>query len=426
VVGGGSRGQRSNLGTCNTAPRLAGTRTRRSRRRRWPWKVGVAWAALAGSILLGPPAAAGPPPVGDGRGGVATELVTDVLDLPIYVTTAPGVENTQYVVEKNGFVEAVVDGNVQPQPFLDISDRVATAGGQGFLSIAFDPEYATTGLFYADYVDADGDIMISEFEATSDLDADEASERRVLRIPHPPTTVHHGGTILFGPHDRLYISVGDGGGSGDPHENGQDPGKLLGKILRIDPTGEEPGDYTVPQRNPFVGRAGRDEILALGLRNPFRFSIDPPTGNTFIGDVGQAKWEEIDLESQRSLRGANFGWDHFEGTHPFDWNSDNEAPRPRRHYEPPVHEYSHRIGNAVIGGLVVRDTDLESLYGRYLFCDYNRGQIHSFIPKHGKAKGLKKLGLQIESPTSFVADSEGTVFVTSLETGKLFKLVPAP
>ena len=378
------------------------------------------------AAFFGEPADAGPP-VGDGDGGVEAELVADGFDLPTYAAFAPGVADTQYVVQKNGEVEMVVNGVIQPQPFLDIRDKVSTDRARGMFSIAFAPDYQDSGLVYAYYTRNDGDPQIVEFETLSDADADESSFRRVLRVKHPDTSfVHHGGTIVFGPGDNLYASVGDGGGSGDPKESAQDKTKLLGKILRIDPTGEDDGDYTAPAGNPFVGKGGRDEILALGLRNPFRFSIDPVTDWISIGDVGQAKREEVDIETKKNIKGANFGWDHFEGTREFDWPSDNEARRPRRNYEPPVFEYSHKQGNAIIGGPIVRDPNLPTLQGRYLFADHARSELRSFEPKLSGGKREKKLKLNISKPSSFVADADDVVYVTALDDGELYRLVPEP
>lgn len=378
-------------------------------------------AALAVEAGL---AGAGPPPGGKG-GGVGKELVAEGLDAPIYSAAAPGVSDLVYVVERAGTVQAVDPSDGDTTEFLDISPRVSTAGEGGLLSIAFDPDYASNDLLYAYYTtDSSHTIEIDEFTAASDADGNDGSRREVLTIPHPGQENHEGGTIAFGPDDLLYAATGDGGDGGDPDESAQDKGEPTGKLLRIDPHGAGDGDYTVPPTNPYVGKPGLDEIYALGLRNPFRFSFDPVTGRIGIGDVGQYTWEEVDIESEQSLRRANFGWDHFEGDHVLHFPGDDEAPRPRHHYEPPVLDYSHARGNVVTGGLVVRDASLPGLEGRYLYADYSKGWLRSFKPKLSGAKGDRKLGVKIDHPTSLAAGPGGTVYATAIAEGKLFRLVP--
>jgi glucose/arabinose dehydrogenase len=357
-------------------------------------------------------------PVGGGTGGVQKQLVADLAS-PSFSTKAPGVADTIYVVELGGSVRVVEAGTVRPQAFLDISSRVSTAGEGGLLSIAFDPRYQSNGLLYAYYTtDSSHKIKIDEFRAGSDTDAIESSRRSVMTIPHPTFQNHQGGTIAFGGDGHLYAAPGDGGGTGDPGENAQDKGSLLGKVLRIDPHRRGERSYTVPDGNPFVGRSGRNEVFALGLRNPFRFSFD--RDRILIGDVGQSSREEIDLETHRTLRGANFGWDNLEGTAPF------EAPGTRpRGYEPPVHEYPNPAiaPAAVTGGVVVRDENLPTLYRRYLYADFYAGDLRSFVPRLGGADDDRALGVAIDQPSSFARGPGGTIYVTSL-AGPLYRLVP--
>ena len=359
---------------------------------------------------------------------VEAEIVAQNLGLPMYTAVAPGVDNLVYVVQRAGTVRALDPSDGSSVEYLDLSNRVSTEGEGGLLSIAFDPAYQQNGKLYAYYTTNDSHrIQIDELTAPSDTEADESSRRRVLAIPHPGAQNHQGGTIAFGGDDRLYAAPGDGGGSGDPKENAQNRKVLLGKVLRINPHGAGPGDYKVPKGNPFVGRKGRNEIYAMGLRNPFRFSFDPPTGRIAIGDVGQGRWEEVDIESRRTLRNANFGWDHYEGAHRFDAAGDNEAPKPpRRTYEPPVHEYSHAQGNVITGGIVVRDSDLPELKRRYLYADFSSDELRSFKVKLSGARNDRPLGLSINSPTSFASGPDGTVYVTSFGgTGRLLRLIPA-
>jgi glucose/arabinose dehydrogenase len=387
--------------------------------------ISIALALATGLAVLAVPAGAGIP-VGDGDGGVAKDLVADGFASPVYVTTQPGESDPLYVVEQDGRVKTVVGGVVQGGNFLDISDRTNESGEQGLMSIAFDPNFNSNGLLYAYYTNSDGNIEVDEFHANSDTDVAEASRREVITIPHPGESNHNGATALFGPDGSLYLGTGDGGGGGDPHENAQNKKRLLGKLLRIDPHGAASGEYSIPAGNPFVGKPGKDEVYALGLRNPFRFSFDPNTGNISIGDVGQNMREEIDHETPDSLRKANFGWDHFEGTHVLHYPGDNEAPRPKHHYEPPIHEYSHNQGNVITGGVVVRDTDLPTLYGRYLYADFGAGKLRSLKPTLSKGRDDGKLGVNVANPSSFWAAGDGTVYFTSLTGGGLYKLVPEP
>ena len=360
------------------------------------------------------------------RGGLGKEVVAEGLNQPIYVTAASGVSDYVYVVEREGTVQAVdVDDGTKAE-FLDISSRVSTAGEGGLLSIAFDPDYASNDLVYAYYTtDSSHTIEIDEFTATSDTDGNEASRREVITIPHPNEENHQGGTIRFGPDDLLYAAVGDGGGGGDSDESAQDRSELTGKVLRIDPHGAGDGDHTIPPDNPFVGKPGADEVYALGLRNPFRFNFDDATGRIAIGDVGQNAFEEVDVEGVNSLRAANFGWDHFEGTHKLHYPGDDEAPRPRKHYEPPVLDYPHSRGNVVVGGIWVYDPALTSLEGRYLYGDYSEGWLRSFKFKDGEAKGDRRESVMVDRLTSINGGPpDDNVYVTSITTGRLFRLTP--
>jgi glucose/arabinose dehydrogenase len=387
----------------------------------------AAAAVVTAALVLVLPAAEGEAPrIGAGGGvGVAAELVENGFSSPVYVTTAPGVDDTQYVVEQGGLVEAVVGGATQPEPFLDLTDRTNGSGERGLLSIAFDPRYQSNGLVYVYYTNLNGSIEVDEFETLTDTDADESSRRRVITIPHPGASNHNGGTAAFGPDGNLYLAPGDGGGGGDPRENAQSRSVLLGKLLRINPHREAGQAYSVPRRNPFVGERGRNEILALGLRNPFRFSFDPFTGNIAIGDVGQDRFEEIDYETRKTLRAANFGWDHFEGNHVLSYPGDNEAPRPSRRYRRPIHEYGQGGGRcAITGGVVVRDEALPALDGRYVYADYCGGELRSLVPRLKGARDDRPVGLALDNPSSFWSAADGTVYATARGSGGLYRLVP--
>ena len=343
---------------------------------------------------------------------------------PLYLTQPPGGREL-YVVEKGGTVR-VIDrrGGIRGRPFLDISDRVSAGGEQGLLSLAFAPEYGRSGRFYVDYTDTAGDTRVVEYRRSSEdpLRADPNSARQVLFVDQPFDN-HNGGLVLFGPDGDLYIGLGDGGSEGDPDRNGQDLGTLLAKILRIDPRPSGDRPYTVPRDNPFVGRPGaRPEIFIYGVRNPWRFSFDPANGALTIGDVGQDTQEEIDYLPAGRAAGQNLGWSAFEGTHPF--NRD-QSPIKGGWWSPAL-IYGRDDGCSVTGGYVVRDRNLPSLYGRYLYGDYCAGRLRSFIPAPRAETGRddRELGLEVPLLTSFGEDAAGRIYVAS-QDGPVYRLDPS-
>jgi glucose/arabinose dehydrogenase len=393
-------------------------------RRKTGARAAVGWCALLAVVLLASVLAAAAERrahAGDGRGGVAKRKIGNFA-APTYVTHAQGRPRFLYVVEQRGTVQVLDRGHVERQPFLDIRGRVAAGGERGLLSIAFDPHFGSNHLLYAYYTNRHGNIEIDEFHAQSGTHATAGSRRTVIVIPHPGQANHNGGQLQFGPDGYLYAATGDGGGAGDPPENAQNKRKLLGKLLRIDPHKHGAKSYRVPGSNPFVGKPGRDEIYALGLRNPWRFTFD--RGRIAIGDVGQDRYEEVDFEGRRALRGANFGWDHFEGRHRFDYPGDNEAPRPRHRYRPPIFEYSHGSNRcAIVGGYVVHAPRLSSLRGRYLYTDNCAGRLRSFVPHRRRGRNDRGLGIHVTFPSSFGEGPGGTIYVASL-SGPVYKLGP--
>jgi glucose/arabinose dehydrogenase len=231
-----------------------------------------------------------------------------------------------------------------------------------------------------------------------------------------PFPNHNGGLLLFGPDDLLYIGTGDGGSGGDPFNNAQNLNSLLGKILRIDPRQSGSSPYTVPRSNPFVGRNGRDEIYAYGLRNPWRFSFDRRTGDLYIGDVGQDSREEIDFARRGGAKGRNYGWSCFEGKRRYD--DSRNCPGA----SPPAIDYGRSNGEcSVTGGFVVRDPGLPALRGRYVYGDYCRGQIRSLRISGGRAGDDGSLGLTVPELSSFGQDARGRIYATSLN-GPVFRL----
>ena len=337
---------------------------------------------------------------------------------PVYVTSDPGDPDRLLIVERAGRI--VLKTPTRTSTFTNLTPLVESGYQErGLLSMAFAPDFATSRLLYVYYTGKDaGSIHIAELRASGDV-ADRATLRNVLTIPHPSYPNHNGGQLQFGPDGYLYIGTGDGGGGGDPFENAQSTGSLLGKILRIDPRRSGTQPYTVPADNPFVGSAARPEIWSLGLRNPYRFSFDRVTGALTVGDVGQGDWEELDFSpSPTAGRGINFGWDCREGRHPFE-----STGCPAGGLSDPVFEYSHSNGGcAITGGYVVRDPGLEELAGRYVYADYCNGEIRSLMLGLPDASGDRTEGLDAGNPSSFGEDSCGRIYVTSLR-GEVSRLV---
>jgi glucose/arabinose dehydrogenase len=340
---------------------------------------------------------------------------------PLFVTSPPGDRRRQFVVEQAGRVMVLRDGRKLGRPFLDLRSQVlARSSEQGLLSMAFAPDYATSGLFYVYYTDAAGYQRVVEFRRRDADHADAGSARLVLRMRDEESN-HNGGLLMFGPDGQLYVGTGDGGGGGDQHGargNAQNLGSLLGKILRIDPRARDGRAYSASPRNPFAGRAGaRSEIYAYGLRNPWRFSFDRKRGDLIIGDVGQNAFEEIDFVRRGAGRGANFGWRPYEGRSRY--TPGESAPGHVR----PVIVRAHSDGYcSITGGVVVRDPQLPALRGRYIWGDFCDGRIESAKLSRRRARGVRQTSLRVKSLSSFGEDAEGRVYVTSL-SGPVYRIV---
>jgi glucose/arabinose dehydrogenase len=336
---------------------------------------------------------------------------------PVYVTAPPGDRHVQFVVEQGGRIMVVRDGRKRDTPFLDISSQVTSGGEQGLLSMAFAPDYASSGRFYVYFTDGDGDQRVVEYQRASADRADAGSARLVLEMADRESN-HNGGLLLFGPGGHLYIGTGDGGGGGDEHGrrgNAQNLGSLLGKILRIDPRPADGRPYSVPRSNPFVGRAGaRGEIYSYGLRNPWRFSFDRRTRDLSIADVGQNEIEEVDFV--RSGRGRNFGWRPFEGRARY--TPGESAPG---HVRPVIQRFHSKGNCSITGGVVVRDRAVPALYGRYVFGDYCRGRIETAKLRPGRASAQRTTRLRVSSLSSFGEDARGRVYATSLD-GPVYRI----
>jgi glucose/arabinose dehydrogenase len=358
-------------------------------------------------------------------GGVALKKIGS-FDAPVFVTGAPGSPQLLFVVEQPGEIVVLRNGHRLRKPFLDLRGQVAYGGERGLLSVAFPPDYARSKRFYVYYTDHDGNIRIDEFTQGTATRAKRGSQRQVIVIPHPINSNHNCGQLQF-LGNLLYFGTGDGGSGGDPPNNAQNKDVLLGKLLRIDPRPSGGKPYSVPSDNPFVGKPGRDEIYSYGLRNPFRFSFDTTTSKQpriAIGDVGQNEFEELDYTTVAAADGANFGWDAFEGFHKYE-DENSGTPDPGGTGKP-IFAYSHSRGGSscsIIGGYVARDPRLPGLRGRYVYADLCEGQLRALTPHLKKASGDHKLGLHVESPSSFGEDDQHRLYVASLE-GPVYRIVP--
>jgi glucose/arabinose dehydrogenase len=354
---------------------------------------------------------------GDGRGGVKLRKVGD-FDSPVSIASARGFDDLLFVVERGGRIIVLRDGK-RAGTFLDISDRVSTAGERGLFSVAFPPDYERSGRFYVYYTDRDGNIEVDHFRRSSPVRADEGTREEIITIDHPSATNHNGGTAAFGPDGKLYLATGDGGST---PENAQARGSLLGKLLRIDPRPSSKKGYAIPKGNPFRGRKGQSEIYSVGLRNPFRFSFDRRKPLIAIGDVGEGDHEEVDYLRVSEARGANFGWDDYEGR-----ERRPGATLSQKQHDPPMHVYSNGPGGtcAITGGVTVHDDGLKSLRGRYVYADLCAGELRSFKPqlKGNRSRADRALGPSVDQPVGFGEDRAGHVYVASLN-GPVYRLAP--
>jgi glucose/arabinose dehydrogenase len=351
---------------------------------------------------------------------VAAEPIADV-DVPVAMAIRPG-DDGLYVVRQSGSVVVIRDGVASETPVLDISSDVNFGGEQGFLGLTFTPDGTHA---YASYSNSAGDNQLDEFAVAADGTFDMASRRTVFTYDHPDQFGNHnGGNVVFGPDGMLYMSLGDGGGAGDPKRSGQDLNTLLAKIIRIDPSTPS-GDkgYSIPPANPFAAGGGLPEIWSYGLRNAWRFSFDRANGDLWIGDVGQGQIEEIDL-ADASLAygaGANFGWSAFEGTRRYN----DDQPEPDNHVLP-VYEYRHEDNNnSITGGFVYRGSAIPNLVGAYVFGDYASGRVWAlwWDPASGDDPKVEEI-TSVPGLASFGEDAGGELYALSVDESRVYKLVP--
>jgi glucose/arabinose dehydrogenase len=334
------------------------------------------------------------------------------LDSPIAMADRSGDGRALYIAERAGRVVRVVDGAVDGQPVLDISDQTTTDGERGLLGIDFSDN---GNLLYVSYTNLNGDSHVDEYRMDGNH-ADTGRRRSVLEVAQPYSN-HNGGNVVIGPDGLLYFGLGDGGGGGDPHGHGQDRSTLLGSLLRIDPRPADGSPYRIPHDNPFVDDSdAQPETWAYGLRNPWRFSFDRETGDLWIGDVGQSAIEEIDWAPFDQAGGANFGWNAFEGTQRY---ADGPAPD---NAVPPVHEYRQTPErHTVIGGYVYRGRAINGLNGAYLYSDLYDGVIRALVLDDGEVTSDHEFAAQVPQVVSFGEDGRGELYALSL-AGPVYRL----
>jgi glucose/arabinose dehydrogenase len=370
-----------------------------------------------------PPQQPAPPPPAPAF-ALALKEVASGLNSPLFLT-APAGDARRFIVERAGRVRILAaDGSLRSTAFLDLTGLISTDGEGGLLSMAFHPSYAQNGKFYIYYTDKFSNIAIDEAKVSAGNpdQADPNSLKRVITIPHPGYTNHYGGMLAFGADGYLYAGTGDGGGSGDPNGNAQNLDSLLGKLLRLKVDDPQPPLYLVPPDNPFAGQDGkRGEIWAYGLRNPWRFSFDAATASLYVADVGQELHEEVDVVAS-TLKPANYGWNIMEGGSCYNAASCSQAGLTL-----PVFSYDHGASNAngcsITGGFVYRGAALPELAGRYLYSDYCKGFLKSFLYSNGAVSEAKDWAVgDIGKVPSFGQDAAGELYMLS-EAGKVYQIV---
>lgn len=348
--------------------------------------------------------------------GLAVELVVEGLDQPTFVTSPPG-DGRLFVVERVGTVVIVdPERGLLPDPFIDLRDRVSSGGiEQGLLGLAFHPDYADNGRFFVYYTDLGANSRLVEHRVGSHPDQADAGGERVVLAFDQFVDRHYGGMLLFGPEGFLYVSLGEGGKAS---AHAQNPDSMLAAILRLDVDHGDP--YATPADNPFAAGGGAPEVWAKGLRNPWRFSIDPVEGLVYIADVGHTEWEEINVVPLEG-GGYNFGWLPMEGSRCFQGRTCDPTGKVL-----PVVEYSHAEGCSVTGGFVYRGQAIPELVGHYFYADWCGGWVRSFRYLDGEATEARDWSAdvgEIGQVNSFGLDAAGELYLATHE-GSVYRIVP--
>jgi glucose/arabinose dehydrogenase len=333
---------------------------------------------------------------------------------PTLAAWPPDGSKRVFILEREGRVRvADADGTLHPTPFLDVSDNTSLSTEEGLLGLAFDPGFAQNGYVYIDYTANDASVQIVRYTVSPGQpdQVDPSTASTVMSIPKR-SKFHNGGTLAFGPDGYLYVSVGDDEAS----DQAQTLSSIYGKILRIDVDSTTP--YAIPPSNPFVDRPGaRGEIWAYGYRNPWRFSFDRATGDMWIGDVGDAKWEEVDMQPASSRGGENYGWPYFEGA---------ECTSPEHCQDPlvqPLATYGHNMNCAVMGGYVYRGPSAPAFTGHYLFGDLCTGGVFALTGSQQQGWQRVEIGFNPIKIDSFAEDPSGDVYVIDMQGGVIYKIV---
>lgn len=346
---------------------------------------------------------------------------------PLDIQQAGDGSGRLFVVEQEGRIKIIQNGNVFGTPYLDISSSVISGGEEGLLGLAFHPTFNTNGCFYVNYTSTrNGKLQtfISEFHAASAAGntVNTTSEQNLFTVDQPPTESNHkGGGLAFGNDGFLYIGLGDGGGGGDQHGtigNAQDLTTRLGKMLRIKVDCN--GTFSVPADNPFVAQAtAAKEIWLYGLRNPFRFSIDHTTGNLWIGDVGQDSFEEVDMVTPMQ-KGSNMGWRCKEGTHNFNFSANCQGLT----LVDPIFDYDHlQLDESVIGGYVYHGANIAALSGNYVFGDFISGRVWS-LAQNSQGQWVRTFLVDsgANNLAGFGQDASGELYIAQHGTGVVARL----
>ncbi|MDZ4861393.1 MAG: PQQ-dependent sugar dehydrogenase [Candidatus Hydrogenedentes bacterium] len=360
---------------------------------------------------------------------LAAELVASGFDKPLYVASPPNDTERLFVLEQHtGLIRIVRDGSIAPGPFLDIGGLVSTGGEQGLLGLAFHPLYASNGFFYIYYTDIDGTSRIMRYTRSADPDIADSSSAMELFFILQPLPNHNGGMMAFGPDGYLYISSGDGGGFS--FDRAQDPAEDLGKILRVDVDGGTP--YAIPPDNPYANVPGANpRVWARGLRNPWRFSFDALTGDMWIGDVGQLKWEEINFQAGGTPGDANYGWNIAEAldcNRPPTGQCGNNPG-----FTPPITFYGRDDGSSITGGYVYRGL-IPGLQGTYFYADFITSRIWSFRFDGATITEFQERTAELDPPgptqinhiSSFGEDSQRNLYIVDYTGGEIFRIGASP
>lgn len=376
------------------------------------------------AVAVDPGGAVAAIPASYAVGHLAISLVRrpGTFNSPVLVTNAGDGSNRLFVVEQGGRIKIIDGSTAIATPFLDIHTRVSCCGERGLLGLAFDPAFKTNRRFFVDYTDKNGDTIIASYRASAtNPNLASTTQTAILKIDQPYSN-HNGGMLAFGKDGYLYIGMGDGGSSGDPGNRAQNKNSLLGKILRIDINHvSSTRKYSNPPSNPFVGKAGSDRVWAYGFRNPWRFSFDRSTGDLWVGDVGQDRYEEVDRATKAggAGKGRNYGWRVVEGNTCYKPSS-GCSKSGKMH---PITTYNHSKGCAVVGGYVYRGSAYPAMTGAYLFGDYCSGRIWALQANGSSAQTAVQLlssGMMI---SSFGEGESGTMYLTDLAGGGVYQIV---